>query len=97
MQYFDGGEVTENLDALCNGNSGTAPGTAGTESPVQIDCGTAVQQFEDNEDCDVPMDDIEEVTSNSTVCSLPCRMLLYTVIDSCPDEVYTYYTPHACI
>jgi len=91
MQYFDGGEVTENLDALCN--SGTAAGTAGTpgtEPPVRIDCGTAVQQFEANEDCDVLVDDIEEISPNSTVCLLTCRMLLYTVIDSCPpDEVYT--------
>jgi len=48
MQYYNGGEVTENLDTLCNGNSGTAVGTTGTpvtDSPVRIDCGIAVQKL----------------------------------------------------
>ena len=61
--------------------------TTGTDTAVNtdspLDCGTALQQYQQNTDCLV--DNIENVTPDSMACSSECKVLAYNLADACQE------------
>lgn len=70
--------TTAGTTGVPTGSIGVTTST-GTDPPV--DCGTALQEYQQNTDCLV--EDIGAVTPDSMACSSECRMLAYNLADAC--------------
>ena len=79
------------------GTTGTPTGgvtvSTGTDSP--LDCGTALQEYQQNTDCLV--EDIGAVTPDSMACSSECKMLAYNLADACQGVRLLFVTMHTYV